>query len=58
MCGVWVCLGDTACQVIDVATCCSNMHVNLCASGSVVKCMCTVPTKVRGLNPAGNPSIL
>lgn len=44
-CGLWlwlpisVCLGDAACHVIYVGTCCPNLHHHLWVGGSVVKCV-------------------
>jgi hypothetical protein len=42
-CGLWlwlpflVCLGDAACHVVYVGTCCPNLHHHLWVGGSVVK---------------------
>ena len=58
MCGFWVHLGDVACHMISVGTCCLNMHVHLWASGSAVKSVRTVSAKVGTSNLAGNPCIL
>ena len=40
-----VCLGDTACHVINVGTCHSNLPKQPWSSSSVVKCVLIVITK-------------
>jgi hypothetical protein len=50
----WVCLGDAACHVINVGTCCPNLYNHKWPSSSAVKHPFIVTTKVRGSNPQKN----
>jgi cytochrome c551/c552 len=43
--------GDVACHVIDVGTCCPNLHNLAWAGSSVVKHRLIVTVKVECLNP-------
>ena len=47
----WVCLGDAACHVINVGTCCPNLYSQRWASSSAVKRGFIVTAKVGGSNP-------
>ena len=47
----WVCLGDAACHVINVGTCCPNLYNQRWAGSSAVKCGFIVTAKVGGSNP-------
>jgi hypothetical protein len=47
----WVCLGDAACHVIDVGTCCPNWCNQTWAGSSAVKRVLIVTAKVEGSNP-------
>jgi hypothetical protein len=46
----WDCLGDAACHVINVGTCCPNLYNWGWASSSVVKRVFIVTAKVGGSN--------
>ena len=42
-----VCLGDVGCHMINVGTCCPNLHNQSWASSLVVKCVLIVSAKGR-----------
>ena len=50
----WVCLGDAACHVINVSTCCPNLYNQGWAGSSVVKRVLIVTAQVGGSNLQNN----